>query len=592
MSQEQPTIRAKMDEARRLFQERRLPEARDLYQQICQIDRGNADAWFGLGLVNGLMGSMAEAIDCCREAVAVRPDFAAAHFNLARAAQLIGRSEEALQGYRRALDINPHWPEALNNLGSTLHELGKLNEAKVAYEQALIIKGDYAEALVNLGNVLKLQGRAAEAVTHYRRALEINPANTAAYKYLGSALIMNGQLDDALACYRQAARLDPSDLGMIAAEATILERQGLTDQAYAVIKPHVDAGSTNLEIANAFAELCEPVGRCDEAIDLLEGGLVQDKTVIGRERRILAHFHLGRLYDRRKIYDKAFSNFKAGNDLKPHVFDGEGFTKFISALIDTFDADFMRTAPRAGHGSQRPIFIVGMPRSGTSLVEQVLSSHPQVRGGGELEDIRNIVFSVSALLGSPLPYPQSVRGLTAEACDRMALRYLERLMQISPDARFVTDKMPQNFLGLGLIALLFPETRIIHCTRDPLDTCLSCYFYDFAGFHPYVYRLENLGLYYRQYQRLMRHWQAVLPIPVLNVSYEAMVADQERVSRELLAFCDLEWDERCLRFYESDRVVLTSSYQQVRKPIYKDSLQRWRHYEPYLEPLKKALAES
>ena len=502
---------------------------------------------------------MEEVIACSSEAVAIRPDFAEAHFNLAKALQETGRFREAQLGYRRALALKPQWPEALNNLGNVLQETGQLPEARDCYEQALSLRGDYVDVLVNLGNVLRQQGRNADAVAKYLRAIEINPAHPAAYKFLGSAFIALGQLDEALAAFRQAALLDPADLGMHAAEATVLERQGKQEEAYATLKPYIGSEIQNLEIANALASMCAPIGRCHEAIVMLEKGLAQDVSSIGRERRITAHFNLGRLYDRSKIYDKAFMHYKAANDLKPHGFDSAEFGNFIDDLISTFDPVFMPNAPRATHGSRRPIFIIGMPRSGTSLVEQILSSHLQVYGGGELEDIKNIAFSVSAVLGVPLSYPRCVRALTVEACNVLAARYLDKLAQLSPDAAFVTDKMPQNFLALGLIALLFPEARIIHCTRDPLDTCLSCYFHDFSALHPYVYQLENLGLYYRQYRRLMRHWQEVLTIPIMNVSYEEMVEDQGRVTRELLAFCDLPWDERCLRFYESKRLLIWPS---------------------------------
>jgi hypothetical protein len=317
----------------------------------------------------------------------------------------------------------------------------------------------------------------------------------------------------------------------------------------------------------------------------------ESNLTISRERRSAAHFSLGRLYDRAGDYNRAFVHFQAGNNLKPSDFDRGEFTRFIDDLINTFDVDFMRNAPCAHHGSRRPVFIVGMPRSGTSLVEQILASHPEVCGGGELEDIRHIAFGAGAWLGSSHTYPRVVRELAAADCDTLAAGYLKKLAVLSPQARCVTDKMPQNFLALGLIALLFPEARVIHCLRDPLDTCLSCYFHDFTGYHPYAYRLEGLGFYYRQYQRLMRHWRAVLPIPMLDVVYEDLVADPEAGIRQLLAFCELDWDERCLRFYESERIVHTSSYQQVRRPIYKSSLGRWRHYAAHLEPLRRALEE-
>lgn len=591
MPKQNAIIRSKKKKAQDLFQQRRLPEARGLYEQICRLDRRDADAWFALGLVNGLLGSMEGAVAACREAIAIRPHFAEAHFNLAKALKESGQLEASAGSYRRALTCRAQWPEAYNNLGNVLQELGRLDEARAAYEQALRLNDRYAEALVNLGNILKLQGKTAESVSQYRRALALNPVAAVAYKGLGGALIVLGELDEALACYRQAARLDPADIGMVAAEATILERQGRAEQAYEILKPHIDNGPANLEIGNALAALCDKVGRCDEAIALLENGLTMERAVPQLQRRIVAHFNLGRLYDRKEEYDKAFTHFKAGNALKPQSFDKRGFLKSMDELLGAYSADFLRPAPRATHGSRRPIFVVGMPRSGTSLVEQILASHPQVYGAGELEDISVLAAEMQATIGSLLPYPACVRELTAAACNRLAARYLDKLTQLSPDARYVTDKMPQNFLHIGLIALLFPQAHIIHCTRDPMDTCLSCYCHDFAGYHPYVYQLDNLGVYYKNYQRVMRHWREAVSLPILDVSYEALVEDPEAITRDMLAFCGLEWDDRCLRYYESRRFINTLSYNQVRKPIYKSAVQRWRHYEAYLDPLKKALAD-
>jgi tetratricopeptide (TPR) repeat protein len=585
------TLRFKKNQAQTLLQQQRLNEARDLYYQICQTDCGDAEAWFNLGLLNGMLGDMEAAVACNQTAIALRPDYAEAHFNHAKALQALGRLHDAKDSYRGALRLRPSWPEACNNLGNVLQELGRPREAEALYRQALAQRDDYVEARVNLGNALRQRGEPAEATEHYRRVLAARSDYAPAYKFLGSAHLALGELGEALGCYRQAARLDPADTGMIAAQAAVLERQGHIDAAYALIKPLVDGGAATLEVANVLATLCDKVGRCNEAVALLERGLSDSNAPISRERRSVAHFSLGLLYDRAGDYDRAFTHYRAGNDLKPGDFDRGEFTRFIDELIDTFDADFMTKAPRARHGSRRPLFIVGMPRSGTSLVEQILASHPQVCGGGELEDIRHIAFGVGAWLGSARTYPRVARELTAADCDAMALSYLNKLAALSSGARYVTDKMPQNFLALGLIALLFPEARVIHCLRDPLDTCLSCYFHDFTGYHPYAYRLESLGFYYRQYQRLMHHWRTVLSLPMLDVVYEDLVAGPKAATRQLLAFCGLDWDERCLRFYESERIVHTSSYQQVRRPIYKRSLGRWRQYVEHLEPLRRALEE-
>jgi hypothetical protein len=241
--------------------------------------------------------------------------------------------------------------------------------------------------------------------------------------------------------------------------------------------------------------------------------------------------------------------------------------------------------PRARVQSDRPIFIVGMVRSGTSLVEQILASHPAVYGAGELPDVTEITRALPGLLGTDDRYPEFLPILNQEAVDSMACRYLDRLNQIAPGAMRVTDKMPGNFMYLGLIELLFPGARIIHCMRDPVDTCLSAYFQDFSNNHPYAYDLSNLGAFYRGYLKLMAHWRKVLHLPLLEVRYEDLVADQERISRTLIEFCGLEWDSRCMQFHDSRRFVETASHDQVNRPLCHHSIARWKNYERHLAPL-------
>ena len=230
-----------------------------------------------------------------------------------------------------------------------------------------------------------------------------------------------------------------------------------------------------------------------------------------------------------------------------------------------------------------------MPRSGTTLVEQILASHPAVAGGGELATLMTIASQFNAAGQGGLPYPEGVRAIRVDQAEQMAQRYLDHLDRISKSALRVTDKQPFNFTHLGLAQLLFPAATFIHCQRDPMDTCLSCYFVSFADSFGFASDLGTLGRYYRQYSRLMAHWEDVLPRPVLTVEYEALVTNLESVARGLVAHCGLSWDDRCLRFYETERSVRTPSRWQVRQPIYADSIGRWRRYERHLGPLMAAL---
>jgi len=258
-------------------------------------------------------------------------------------------------------------------------------------------------------------------------------------------------------------------------------------------------------------------------------------------------------------------------------------------VIATFGAEFFARTDRAGSQSELPVFIVGMPRSGTTLVEQILASHPMVHGAGELDYMRRIMQTLPERLGVQRPIPECAANIDTALAERIAEEHLQHLREHSASALRITDKTPSNFLRLGLIALLFPKARIIHCQRDPLDTCLSCYFLRFGQGQAFAYDLDDLGRYYRDCARLMEHWRRVLPSPLLEVPYEALVADQEGWSRRLIAFLGLDWDDRCLAFYRSERQVKTASVWQVRQPVYASSIGRWRRYAKHLGPLFAAL---
>ena len=230
-----------------------------------------------------------------------------------------------------------------------------------------------------------------------------------------------------------------------------------------------------------------------------------------------------------------------------------------------------------------------MPRSGTSLVEQILASHPEVFGAGELELIHHYASTLTPTLGAKEPYPLCLSHINQTVLEQFSTDYIHQLEKLDPTAKYVTDKMPQNFLHLGFIALLFPNAKVIHCIRNSLDTCLSCYFQPFIKGHAYSYNLTHLGAYYQQYQRIMRYWKALLPLDIFEIEYESLIEDMETQSRRLLEYCGIAWDDACLKFYETKRVVKTASYQQVRKPIYKSSVNRSDNYKAFIEPLIEAM---
>ena len=604
-----------------LLQSNRLPEARTLYTQICQIDPRDINAWFVLGAINGWLGDFRASEACCRKAIGIRPDLPEAHFNLGMALKDQGRNEqaaasfreairlkpgyaeaynalgyvqtitgameEATGNYRQALRLKPNFPEALNNLGNLLRDQNKLEEAVACYQRALTIKPTYVDALVNLGSALSENGRLEEAASCFQRVLQLQPNYAEVHYHLGNTLRGLDKLDEALASFRHAQRAKPGYADAIGAESLVLQKQGKFDEAYRRIQPALESGTLNATVAVAFAGLGKRVNRQSDAVALMERQLAQD-NLVGEDRQKL-HFALGKQYDAGGAYEAAFEQFRRANSFYRTRFDREEHKNLIDRLMAVYSPEAKARLPRATIRSDRPVFIVGMPRSGTSLAEQILASHAAVFGAGELNDINQMVLSLPAMLGSSRRYPQCVTELTREKVDALTQGYLEKLVGLSADAARVTDKMPHNYLHLGLIELLFPDAHIVHCVRHPLDTCLSIYSQHFNTFHAYAHDLSDLGEYYRQYRRLMQFWRETLSLPMFEFRYEEAVADPERGIRELVAFCGLDWDENCLRFHETRRTVNTPSSEQVREPMYTRSVGRWKHYETFLGPLIAAL---
>jgi tetratricopeptide (TPR) repeat protein len=603
-----------------------IGEAEACLRRAIKLQPQRPEAHLNFGNILRQMGKFEEAESAYREALRLRPDMVAAHANMGTFLQSQGRLDEALAEYRAVVRLAVATAEAHFNLGNVQNEMGRFADAESAYREALRLRPGFVEAQDSLGIVLYKQGRYAEALEAHREAsridpnfasayynqglilgtmmlpkeamaaydhaLRVNPKYTKAWFNRGLILTEQGLLEEAVECFRRAGSLDPGMRAQtVVAEAKIHEKRGDFKQAYALLEPFLVMDNPSVFAIVVFAAMCRPLGRCDEAIALMERVLDRDAPPIDNNQRAALHFELGRLYDLKSAFDKAFSHYMRANDIKGkgQPFNAQNHVRMVEAIIQAYNPGFMARAPRGQTTSRRPVFIVGMPRSGTSLVEQILASHPAVFGAGELWMIVNSVNDLPAMIGGQASYPSCVGAMTQGHVNQMAQRYLDHLVALSPDAERVIDKMPQNYLHLGLINLLFPEAHVIHCIRHPIDTCLSCYFQNFGTMHAYKYDMRSLGVYYRAYRRLMDHWATVLDIALMEVRYEELIADQEGISRAMLAFCGLEWDERCLRFYEAKRVVNTASYDQVRRPLYRQSLGRWKNYESYIGPLMSAL---
>lgn len=543
-----------------LYSLQRIDEAIAAYRKALRLRPGYALAHNNLGVALAARGDHSQAIAVYHEALAIRPDYAEALSNLGASLHADARSADAIERFRAALALQPEFLEARVNLGHALSALGRSAEAIPCYEAAIKERPDDATAHLNLATALRDVDRYAQAAEHYERAIALAPDLTAAHSGLGTVHLESGRVDDARQCFERAIRLEPR-------------------------RP------------NLFLDLSRSMTFTTEhpCLSLLLD-LAHDMGTMSDTDKINVHFSLAKAMADIGDQPSSFSHQLAGNALKRSAITYEE-TRTLEALQrirNVFTEEFLERQ-NLGVTSPDPIFIIGMPRSGSTLVEQILASHPQVFGAGET-DAFDVALRTAGLRTVKRPFPESVPEWTTEDFHGVADRYLKLLRTNLPlsgkqgKARRITDKMLTNFRYAGLIHLMLPRARIIHTQRDPIDTCLSCFSIQFAGLH-YTYDLGELGRYYSTYAHLMEHWRAVLPAGrMLEVQYEETVTDFEATARRIIAHCGLQWDDACLRFYETQRPVRTSSVTQVRRPIYQSSVGRWRPPdENALRPLLDAL---
>lgn len=544
------------------------------------------------------VGLLSEAATHCREALRLKPDLADAHNNLGVALRRQGQLEAAEVAFREALRFNPRHVDARCNLGAVLHRRGHLAEALARLEEAVRLAPRHAQAHNDLGGVLLACARPEQAEPHLREAIRLRPAFAEAHSNLGLALRDLHQTDEAMHCFREALGISPGYAKARNNLAYALEIQGQMDEARSEFQQTLRGDPDNAMALTGLSRLAA-AGRhrlSDAEVGKIRELAARQDLPLDDLSRL--HFALAWIADEAGAYDEAFAHCRRGNELRAEVdrrrgavFDIAAHRDFVDRIIATFTPAYFERVRSFGVDSKLPIFVVGMLRSGTTLVEQILASHPLVHGAGELPDLERLARSLPERLGGPERYPDCVARLDAATARAVAEEYLQTLKHLAGEAIRVVDKLPFNFMHLGVIATLFPKARIIHCRRDRVDTCLSCFFQNFADPQPFTLDLGLLGQYYREYERLMSRWTKVLPLPVFELRYEDLTADQETWSRRLIDFCGLEWDERCLRFHETRREVRTASTLQVRRPMYGSSVGRWKRYAGHLRPLLEALGD-
>jgi tetratricopeptide (TPR) repeat protein len=524
----------------------RLDEAAQSYRRVLQFRPDSVEAHNNLANALRDSGQVEEAAASYRRAIAIRPDYAKLHNNLGNALLDLGRIEEAVASYSCALELEPNFAKAHANLGSAFRELAKLDEAEASYRRALAIRADSSEILTNLGVVQRLQGRADEAETSLRQALSIDPSATPTITSLAELYADKGEFAEAENLYRKAHALQPESAQAWAGVAALRKMTG------------------------------------DDSAWINEAQRIAQRPLRPRDEAHL-RYAMGKYYDDVQDYEQAFVSYHRANEIAkayspPH--DQQHLARTFEFIIQLYDREWLDRAKVMSNSSSRPIFIVGMPRSGTSLAEQILASHPAVFGAGELPFWKTASLEVGS---AALEGDFDGSGLA-----QLADEYLKLLTRLSSDASRVVDKMPANFAHLGMIHAALPNARFIHMRRNPLDTCLSIYFQNFHVAHTYANDLEDLAHYHHEYQLLMQHWRSILPpSAILDVPYEALVTDQESWSRKMVQFVGLPWDAACIDFHQTSRRVSTFSKWQVRQKINKTSVERWRNYAPFVGPLMR-----
>jgi tetratricopeptide (TPR) repeat protein len=628
-----PTIEERLTTAVRLQAVGRIAEAERIYRDVLREEPRQAHAMHFLGLIANQVGRQADAIELIRRALAIQGPHPVFHSNLASVYAAMGRAADAEQHAREAIRLMPDLADAYNNLGVALRMQGRLHEAAAAFRESFqlvpgqidarcnlvhILEGraqlpealavlqegvrlapNHAQARNLLGGVLLALVWPGHAIPHLREAVRLRPGFHEALNNLGLALQAVNQGEEAIRCFREALRIQPESILARQNLAHALETQGLIEEATAELEEclrRVPNDPMSLARLGHLAAL----GHCSlggERLAHLQKWAA-DLDLPIRDRS-LYHQALAWAEEKAGHYNEAFTHCRRARELRKEfdrqqgvAFDPAGHRQLIDRIIAVSTPEWFQRVASFGSDSERPVFIVGMMRSGTTLVEQILASHPKVSGAGELPDMKRLAGTLSQRLRTTSGYPDCLSALDKATARVVAEEYLQTLRRLGGDAERVVDKMPFNFLRLGLIAVLFPRARIIHCRRDPVDTCLSAYFQSFVDAHPFTLDLAHLGTYYREYERLMEHWRRVLPVRVYDLQYEQLTANQERVSRELIDYCGLEWDDRCLRFSETRRVVRTASAVQVRQGMYQSAVGKWKRYEAHLGPLLEALGLS
>ena len=573
------------EQAVSLFDEGKIAEAEQACLALLKEDQQNIPAMRLLANISRDNDKPEQAVQLLTFAMKLDPTNPGLAGEMGASLILANRSEDATQLLEALVKTMPKNPLAHFWMGHCYLAQYYGNKAAFHFKTAYELDPLNDEILRMIGIALLASGRGRDAEPWLKQYLKNHPDLSGAYVNLSTALQQQVRLEEAAELDRKALELDPDNANAIAALGRHYRTYGRYEDAFALIRGALERLGPHPSLASVFAFLCDKEELAEEGIAVITQAL-ECKTSLPQGTLGL-YFGLGRLYERTKQYDKAWEAFTKGNTHYAPLYNAQQMELMTGELQNTFNAWSLSIMPKATIPTDRPIFIVGMTRSGTTLTEQILSSHPDCFGAGELLVLSELGRELGRRLGGT--WPTSLNNLTPELANEFSERYLEHLRSLEPTAKRVVDKLPFNFHFVGLISVLFPQARVIHCIRNPLDVCVSNFGTPLSPRNTWRPRLDTLAHVYNEYRKLMDHWRAEATIPILDVVYEDTVTDVEKQARRIIDFVGLDWDPRCLEFYKHSRAVTTASTDQVRKPIYNSSKARWRRFEKHLGPLIEGL---
>ncbi len=565
-----------------------LEAAKAIYLQVLAREPRNADAHHLLGCAYRSERKFDEAIDSIGTAISINPIMASFYNNLGTCYSARFERVAAELCFRKALDLDPNYADAWSNFG--LMQIGALrfHEARAVLEQGAVAAPDHEGIQCNLAQVYYELSLTREALAAYERTVSRFPASGVALIGLAGCLNKIGRNEEALDVIDRLQALGSKyEAEALQIRGRVLEVLGRLDEACAAFDAAIGALPEEVGLMHARASIKKI--KADEPFfsHLMQFEKHADK--VRGTKRIQLHFALGKAYQDTGDIAAAASNYAQGASIQllTSNYDEREDVALFKIMHDKVNQQYLAQLKTQGHPSDRPIFVLGMPRSGTTLVEQILASHPQVYAAGEMPFISEVLDGIDFPGGWRLGHPTGARMPGGASLRDRGEAYLQRVEAHAPVVghRHFTDKLPENYYNLGLITAMFPNARIIHCRRDPVDNCISCYNTLFATKHYWSYDFSAMGRTYQRYWQLMQHWRALLPGQFLELRYEQVVGDIEQQAKRLLDWCGLPWDDKVLRFYETNRPVQTASVTQVRQPIYSSSVGKWKKWEPYIQPL-------